>query len=210
MTSVEPVVQADPTEQAIPSRSSAIATDAPSVSRAIIERRPGSRSVGWPVSSVPVDRRGPPSGVARAGGGARSTVSARSRARKLVGRGQPDRAGDVLRPGAAMPLLAAALLLGQDVRAVADVQGADALRSLELVSADREQVDAERLDVEVDLRRRLDRVDVRRGRRDAPGRARAISAIGWIVPTSLFASMIETRIVRSVIAASSWSGSTRP
>ena len=47
-----------------------------------------------------------------------------------------------------------------------------------------------------------------------PLRARttpAISAIGWIVPTSLLASMIETRIVRSRDArASSWSGSTRP
>jgi hypothetical protein len=30
------------------------------------------------------------------------------------------------------------------------------------------------------------------------------------VPISLLASMIETRIVRSVSAASSWSGSTRP
>ena len=38
----------------------------------------------------------------------------------------------------------------------------------------------------------------------------AISAIGWIVPTSLLASMIETRIVLSLSAASSWSGSTRP
>ena len=59
-----------------------------------------------------------------------------------------------------MALLAAALLLGQDVRAVPDVQRADALRSLELVRRDRQQVDAERLDVEVDPRRGLHRVDV--------------------------------------------------
>ena len=113
----------------------------------------------------------------------------------------PDGAGDVLRAAAAVALLGAALLLGEDVRAVPEVERADALRALELVGAQGEQVDAERLDVEVDVRRRLDGVDARRGRRDGRGPARPISAIGWIVPTSLFASMIETRIVLSVIAA---------
>ena len=93
---------------------------------------------------------------------------------------------------------------------MADVQRADALRALELVGAEREQVDAERLDVEVDVRRGLDGVDVEAGRPCGVRTRAAISAIGWIVPTSLLASMIETRIVLSVIAASSWSGSTRP
>jgi hypothetical protein len=37
-----------------------------------------------------------------------------------------------------------------------------------------------------------------------------ISAIGWIVPTSLLAYMTETRVVRSLIAASTSAGSTRP
>ena len=59
-----------------------------------------------------------------------------------------------------MALLRPALLLREDVRPVADVQRADALRPLELVRAERHEVRAERLDVEVDVRRRLDRVDV--------------------------------------------------
>ena len=81
---------------------------------------------------------------------------------------------------------------------------------LELVGAERDEVGAERLDVEVDVRRGLDGVDVEAGRPCASGPGAAISAIGWIVPTSLLASMIETRIVLSLSAASSWSGSTRP
>ena len=59
-----------------------------------------------------------------------------------------------------MALLRAALLLGEDVRPVADVERADALGPLELVRAERDEVRAERLDVEVDVRRGLDRVDV--------------------------------------------------
>ena len=43
---------------------------------------------------------------------------------------------------------------------MADVQRADALRALELVGAERDEVGAERLDVEVDVRRGLDGVDV--------------------------------------------------
>ena len=39
---------------------------------------------------------------------------------------------------------------------------------------------------------------------------RAHSSIGWIVPTSLFACMMLTRIVRGVIARRRSSGSTRP
>src|SRR5660398_126050 len=37
-----------------------------------------------------------------------------------------------------------------------------------------------------------------------------IAAVGWIVSTSLLARMTENRIVRSFIAPSSWSGSSRP
>ena len=59
-----------------------------------------------------------------------------------------------------MALLGPALLLRQDVRPVAHVESADALRPLELVGAERDEVGAKRLDVEVDVRRRLDGVDV--------------------------------------------------
>ena len=61
-----------------------------------------------------------------------------------------------------MPLLRPALLLREDVRPVSDVQRPDALRAFELVRPERDEIRAQRLDVEVDVRRRLDRVDVER------------------------------------------------
>jgi len=82
------------------------------------------------------------------------------RARQVVRRGQPDRPRDVLRARPAVPLLGASLLLGEDMRPVTDVQRADPLGSLELVGAERHEVGAQRLDVEVDVRRRLDGIDV--------------------------------------------------
>ena len=143
----------------MPSRSSDIATDAPSVSRATIDSSPGSRSLGWPVDSTP--------GTARTASDRRAALLAQSRhglrplrARQVVRRGQPDRTGDVLRARPPVALLGAALLLGEDVRPVADVQRADALGPLELVRPERHEVRAERLDVEVDVRRGLDGVDV--------------------------------------------------
>ena len=163
-TSVEPVVQAEPTEQAIPSRSSDSATD-DAVGVAGDDRQEARQALAWDGRSAPCRRpRGRPSASRSRWRRSRATVSGRSVAGQLVGRGQPDGAGDVLRAGPAVALLLAAVLLGQDVRAVADVQRADALRALELVGGEREQVDAERLDVEVDVRRRLDGVDVRAGR----------------------------------------------
>ena len=175
----------------------------------MIDRRPGQalgRVAGQLRAVDGEDRRLEPLAARAQPGDGRRALGAR----QLVGRGQPDGAGDVLRPGPAMPLLGPAVLLGEEVRAVADEQRADALGALELVGAERDEVGVERRDVEVDVRRRLDRVDVEERRRAGHGPAGAISAIGWIVPTSLLASMIETRIVRSVSAASSWSGSTRP
>ncbi len=86
----------------------------------------------------------------------------------------------------------------------------DALRALGLVGGERDEVGAERVDVEVDPRRGLDRVDVEQDARDGRATTAATSAIGWIVPTSLFASITVTRIVRSVIARSMSAGSTRP
>ena len=130
--------------------------------------------------------------------------------RELVGAGHADRAGDVLRARPPVALLGAALLLGQDVRPVADVQRADALGPLELVGRERDQVRAQRLEVEVELA--PPPAPRRRGAARpgwAPTRA-AISGIGWMVPTSLLAYITDTRIVLSVIAASTASGSTRP
>jgi hypothetical protein len=152
-------VHAEPTEHAMPSRSSDIATDAPSVSRAMTESSPGGASSGGPVISTP--------GTARSGAGDPLTLALQPGdrlgtlgARELVGDGQADRTGDVLGAGPAMALLRAALLLREDVRPVADVQDADALRPLELVGAHRDEIRIERPEVEVDVRRGLDRIDM--------------------------------------------------
>src|SRR3990172_1903173 len=75
--SAEPVVQADPTDAATPSRSSLTTTDAPSTSRTITDTRPGNRSLGWPVSSTP----------STAGRAPASRSRARGRGREGGGRG---------------------------------------------------------------------------------------------------------------------------
>src|SRR4029078_7467432 len=73
---------------------------------------------------------------------------------------QADGAGHVLRASASVALLGPALLLRQDVRPMAYVEGAHALRPLELVGTQRDEVGAKGFDIEVDIRRRLDGVDV--------------------------------------------------
>ena len=77
-----------------------------------------------------------------------------------VGRRHADRSGHVLRPGPPMALLAPAVELGEERRPAPDPQRADALGALELVGGDRDGVGAERGDVEVEVRRRLDGVHV--------------------------------------------------
>ena len=101
---------------------------------------------------------------------------------ELEGARHPDRAGDVLGPGPAVPLLRAAVLLGEEVRAAADPQRPGPLRALGLVRGQRDEVGAER-------RRRRGRPTARpgphrrgAGRRGAPARPSATSAIGWSVP----------------------------
>ena len=102
-----------------------------------------------------------------------------------------------------MALLGAALLLGEDVRPVPDVQRADALRALELVGRRARAGRRPSASTSMSTYGAAWTASTwsRTPLRVADARA-AISAIGWIVPTSLLASMIETRIVRSVIAAS--------
>ena len=71
---------------------------------------------------------------------------------------------DILGAAPPVALLRAALLLGEDVGAAPEVERADALRALELVGAQGEHVDPERVDVDVEVRRRLDGID---GEQDA-------------------------------------------
>ena len=82
------------------------------------------------------------------------------RAGQVVGRRERHGPGDVLRAGPAVALLLAPVLLGEDVRPVAHVQHADALRAFELVRGDRDEVRPERTNVDLDVGRGLDRVDV--------------------------------------------------
>ena len=128
-------------------------------------------------------------------------------ARQLVGRGQPYGARDVLRAGASMPLLARRPAAG---RGCACRGGRTARR----------RPWAPRTCGPPSETRSAPSAATSRSTYGAAWTAStwnstplcgarpgaAISAIGWIVPTSLLASMIETRIVRSVSAASSWSG----
>ena len=83
------------------------------------------------------------------------------RGAELERRGHADRACDVLRSGAPVALLRPAVLLGQDVRAPADPQRARALGPFGLVGRQRDEVRAERVDVEIDPRGRLDRIDMK-------------------------------------------------
>ncbi len=77
----------------------------------------------------------------------------------------PDGRRDVLRAGPSMALLCAALLLAEEMGPVPDVQCADPLGPLELVGGDREQVDPQGRDVDRQVGRGLDGVDVEQ---DAP------------------------------------------
>ena len=74
-----------------------------------------------------------------------------------------------------MALLGATLLLGEDVGPVAEVERADALGTLELVGAHREEVDAEGGHVDLQVRRSLDRVD---REQDAAMRMDAVRDLG--------------------------------
>ena len=82
----------------------------------------------------------------------------------------------------------------------------DALGPLELVGPQRHEVGAEHLDVEIDVGRGLHRVDVEQDALSAADHVRDPRRSAGSVPTSLLASMIETRIVRSVSAPSTSSG----
>ena len=122
---------------------------------------------------------------------------------ELAGLAEADDARDVQRARAHAALVAAAVDDAASSRTRGpferDVERADALRAVDLVRGERQQVDVHRVDVDRELADALRR---RRCGRARPSRVAIlpISAIGWIVPISLLAYMIETRIVLSVIA----------
>ena len=86
---------------------------------------------------------------------------------------------------------------------------ADPLRAVDLVGREAEQVDRRRPGRRAGPCRRPGWRRCGR-RRPRSWQSRPISAIGLIVPTSLFAAMTETRTVRSVSASATASAETRP
>ncbi len=98
--------------------------------------------------------------------------------------------GHVLGAGPAPPLVLAAVLHGDHLGALADPQARDALGTVDLVAGERQQVDAGRRHVEVELAERLHGVDVE-GHAVLAGDARRWRPPAGSVPTSLLACMIE-------------------
>src|SRR5918993_143587 len=80
----------------------------------------------------------------------------------LQGQTEPDDAWHVFRSPAPTLLLATTSLLKVERRSPAYVKHAHALRSIELVSRQREQIDAERIDVEGQRARSLHRIGMQR------------------------------------------------
>ena len=132
--------------------------------------------------------------------------------REIQGDGGADDAGDVFGAGALLHLLAAAVQERLKGRGAAQEEDAAALGAAELVRGEAEGIDAERVDIEFEPARRLDGVGMEgirggRARGRSRGGAAAISAMGWTVPTSLFASMTLASTVSGRRAA--WNSSRR-
>ena len=99
--------------------------------------------------------------------------------------------------------------MGARLRSLADVERADALGRIELVAAHAVEIDAERAPRPRGSCRAPARH--RRGTATPASRAmRAISAMGWTVPSSLLACMMETSTVSGRSARRTSSGLTMP
>ena len=129
----------------------------------------------------------------------RATASVRSDLGEFEGRGQADGAGDVLGARTAAALLPAAVDERFDRDPAAQPGEADALGRADLVAGERQGVDAEAGDAEVEPAGGLHGVGVERDAWrvvTAPSAARSCT-----VPISLFAYISVTRAVSGRIAA---------
>ena len=163
--SSEPEVQAEPEEAQMSYWFMCRRMASPSTNSKLMLAVLGSRSVLWPLSRELRDvveqavfqlvAQGAHPGVllGHFGGG------------QLAGLAQADDGGDVFRAAAPAMLLVSAVQEGDEGRALADVEDADALGGMELVAGDGEKVDAGVLQVDGDLAHGLDRVGVEE---DAP------------------------------------------
>ena len=107
---------------------------------------------------------------------------------------EADDAGHVLGAGAPPAFLPAAAQQRRELHAAAHIQRADALGRMQLVSGQRQHVDAGRLHVDGEFPDRLHRVGVKQRPRRV-GQRRQLGD-GKIVPVSLLAHMIEATAVR--------------
>ena len=184
-------------------------TEVSHVLTAMIERMPGRRSTGWPVRLCH-PRQARRAGAARGAGG-QGDRRWQVVTHQVEGGGDADGAGGGLGAGAAMPLLRPTVLLREDVGARRIHSAPIPCGPSALWAAGRDQVGAEGAQVGSTHGAAC---TASTWSEHAAMRARTTaattSAIGWIVPTSLFASMTVTSVVRSVIARSTSAGSTRP
>ena len=120
----------------------------------------------------------------------------------LRGFAHADNAGNVFRAGAPIALLVAADHKRRESDAAAHVQRADALGRMKFMAGYRQQIDRQLFDVNRNLTRRLNCVDMKRNA-FGHGPCAPICSMGKITPVSLFAHMIETTAVSSVNAARS-------
>ena len=190
-------------------------------------RRPGRAGTAAPRSRRPRCRRGPSPATLRSRGTVSTTpghagrepvdqpVAQRAdpldrRARPLghrdaQRRGHGHDAGDVVGAAAALALLAAAEEQRLERHAVAHHERADTLGPAELVGADRDELGRRRAPAATSSHsERLHRVGVQhRARAPARRTTAATSASGWIVPTSLLASITDTTVTASSSASAS-------
>ena len=198
--SSEPEVQAEPVEAQM-SLIEASSSDSPSTPSKTKLALFGRRAVGMAGELRPGHAREDALRSSRSRRVARRASRARgnSSVGELQRRGQARRCTARSRcPRAPTALLAAALHLGQQRRAPPHVEHADAFGRVELVAREASRSTPRRLTSSssapppctASVWRRMPR-----GRRCS-----AISGSGWMVPTSLLASITLTRVVRSVIA----------
>ena len=123
-----------------------------------------------------------------------------------------DDAGSVVGAAAALAFLAAADDQRIDLRAATFDEHADALRSAELVGAERQQIDVRGDVAQVEPAGGLDRIGVQQASGAWRRTTRATSAMSVIVPTSLLTAITLTIVTSGVASstAASSSRSTRP
>ena len=193
--STAPEEQAEPVETAKPARSRRMSSASPSTPGKATCEVFGRRGDAGAVDDRARDRAAQPASKRSRRAARQAPPRRQLLARRRRRRAEADQRRHVLGPGPPPPLLAAADQERRRARRPLRTQSAAAPeRAVELVGAERQVVDPERrrrppASCPPPARRR--RAPARRAR----GRRRATSATGWSVPSSLLASIRQTRRV---------------